>query len=306
MRRKTIYSSIFLIILFLVVGWWTYRTVHETMVNFNNTEAIPEYQVKNKEVPLKIAMISVLSHADTAKYQNQMADSIGRLLNRPILVMRRKSYAEINQLLNKGDADIALLSTGAYCVYGQKEELQLLVMQERNLLPYYYSYLIVPADSDVQRFEDLRGKSFAYVDPLSYSGFFSVQEKLIKLHEGQDQFFNSYSFTYSHDASIRAVANKFVAGAAVDSLAYDYLLKYRPDIICKIKIIERMPPRGTGPIVARKGLATGEVNTIQQILLHLHEDASARDAMEHLLIDKFILPDPSLYPSIDVYEKEAG
>ena len=67
-------------------------------------------------------------------------------------------------------------------------------------------------------------------------------------------FFNSYSFTYSHDASIRAVAKKFVAGAAIDSLAYDYLLKYRPQIASKIRIIEILPPRGTGPIVARKGL----------------------------------------------------
>ena len=53
---------------------------------------------------------------------------MGRLLDRPVLVLHRKSYTEINQLLIKGDADIALLSTGAYCVYGKKEDLQLLVM----------------------------------------------------------------------------------------------------------------------------------------------------------------------------------
>jgi phosphonate transport system substrate-binding protein len=304
MNRKAIYIGSIIVIILILLGFWGYYTKHNTIIDFNKTEAIPEYQVKNKEVPLRIAMVSVLSHADTAKYQNQLADSIGRLLNRPVLVLRRKSYAEINQLLNKGDADIGLLSTGAYCVYGKKEELTLLAMQQRNNLPYYYSYIIVPADSTDYTFEDLRGKNFAYVDPLSYSGFFSVQARLQKIGITQDVFFNSYSFIYSHDASIRAVAKKFVAGAAIDSLAYDYLLKYRPQIASKIRIIEILPPRGTGPIVARKGLI--DEKKIQQVLLHIHEDKTAKDALDHLLIDKFILPEPSLYPTIDWYEKEVG
>ena len=303
MKGKPLYLTVLIVVALLFAALWAYSAAQKNAIDFNKTEAIPEYQVKNKEIPLKIAMVSVLNHADTVKYQNQLAENMGRLLDRPVLVLHRKSYTEINQLLIKGDADIALLSTGAYCVYGKKEDLQLLVIQERNHLPYYYSYIIVPADSPAERFEDLRGKSFAYVDPLSYSGFFSVQEKLAKLGESQDRFFSSYSFTYSHDASIRAVANKFVAGAAIDSLAYDYLQKYRVDTLNKIKIIERMPPRGTGPIVARKGLP--DADKIQQVLLHIHEDPASQDVLAHLLIDRFILPDPALYPAIEWNEKEA-
>ena len=67
----------------------------------------------------QIAMISVLNHQDTARYQKELAEGLGRLLHRPVLLLRRKSNMEINQLLSKGDADIGLLSTG---------ELQLVIL----------------------------------------------------------------------------------------------------------------------------------------------------------------------------------
>lgn len=304
MHSKIVYAVMGLFAVLVLAGAWLYGTAGDKIINFNDTEAVPEYQLKDRETPLKIAMISVLSHEDTAKYQNQLADSIGRKLNRPVMVMRRRSYAEINQLLNKGDADIGLLSTGAYCLYGKKEGLALLAMQERNHLSYYYSYIIVPADSDSHTLEALRGKKFAYVDPLSYSGFLAVQERLGQAGESAESYFGSYFFTYSHDASIRSVINGFADGASIDSLAYDYLTRFQPELAQKIRVIETMPPRGTGPMVARKNLP--EAEQIQAVLLHIHEDSIARDALEHLLIDKFILPDPSLYPDIDWHEKEAG
>lgn len=273
-------------------------------ISFADTEPVPGYEPDRRETPLKIAMISVLNHQDTARYQKELAEGLGRLLDRPVLLLRRKSYMEINQLLSKGDADIGLLSTGAYCVYGRKEDFALLAMQERNKCPYYYGYVIVSAKSGLQTLDDLRGKRFAYVDPLSYSGYLGLQEKLRKAGEAPEQFFQSVYFTYSHDASIRAVLNDFADGAVVDSLAYEYLQKYEPEQAAGIRIIETLPPRGTSPVVARKGLAG--VDRIQDALLHLQDDPEAGKAMEHLLIDRFILPQPDLYPPIEWREREGN
>ena len=88
-------------------------------ISFADTEPVPGYEPDRRETPLKIAMISVLNHQDTARYQKELAEGLGRLLDRPVLLLRRKSYMEINQLLSKGDADIGLLSTG---------ELQLVIL----------------------------------------------------------------------------------------------------------------------------------------------------------------------------------
>ena len=57
-----------------------------------------------------------------------------------VLLLHRRSYAEINQLLAKGDADVAFLSSGAYMVYGKKEDVRLLAMPERGGTNFYFSY----------------------------------------------------------------------------------------------------------------------------------------------------------------------
>lgn len=304
--RKHMKLWVLLVVALLAGAAWllAQKQLADVQVRFDDTEPIPGYQIRNRETPLRIAMISVLSHEATAKYQKQLAESIGRMLHRPVLVMQRKSYAEINQLLTKGDADIGLLSTGAYCAYKNRDDFTLLAMQERNHLPYYYGYVITSEDSGIQSLEDLRGKRFAYVDPLSYSGYLGLQEQLVQQGENPEQFFRSVYFTYSHDASIRAVQNNFADGAVIDSLAYDYLKKHQPSLAAKLHIISILPPRGTSPVVARKGL-TG-VEKIQAVLLRLHEDPEARAALEHLMINRFIPPKPELYPPIEWREGEGG
>lgn len=300
-KRYLLAFAFFLTIATIFICFFQFQN-SKIQVSFKNTEPIPTYQPSDKKTPLRIVMISVLNYKDTAKYQKQMAQSLGRLLERPVLVMHRKRYSEINQLLIKGDADLGLLSTGAYCVYRGKNDFELLVAQERHKVPYYYSYVIVAADSPDNSLEDLRDKTFAFVDPLSYSGYLSVQEKLKKTNNHAKTYFDLFYFTYSHDASINAVLDGQVKGAVVDSLAYDYVKKHRPDNAAKIKIIEILPPRGTGPIVARKYLP--DTDKIKQVLLNLHHDPTAREAMEHLMIDRFIIPQPELYPSIDWRELE--
>ena len=112
------------------------RMQERTQIDFEQVEPIPGYKMEMREPPLRVAMISVLNHARTEDYQSQMVRSLGR----PVLLLHRRSYAEINQLLAKGDADVAFLSSGAYMVYGKKEDVRLLAMPERGGTNYYFSY----------------------------------------------------------------------------------------------------------------------------------------------------------------------
>ncbi len=299
-KRRGLQLGIILMLLSLLVLFFVRESRDHVDIYFDDTQRVESYAFDTHEQPLKIAMISVLDQQDTEQYQKRLANGIGRQLHRPVLLLRRKSYMEINRLISKGEADIAMMSTGAYCMYGQQEGLSLLAMQERNGLPYYFSYIIVPQDSAASSLDELKGKSFAYVDPLSYSGYLSVQERLAQSGEDPAQFFKTSYFTYSHSDSIDAVANREVDGAAVDSLACDYLQRYNPQMLQKIRVIEVLPKRGTSPVVARKDFSAND--EVQQALLHLHEDPDAADAMHHLLIDRFILPDPSLYPPIQLRE----
>ena len=263
-------------------------------IDFEQVEPIPGYKMEMREPPLRVAMISVLNHARTEGYQSQMVRSLGRLLGRPVLLLHRRSYAEINQLLAKGDADVAFLSSGAYMVYGKKEDVRLLAMPERSGVNYYFSYVIVPRTSRIESLAELRGRRFVYVDPMSYSGYLELRAYLRKMGEDPERFFRSSYFTYSHDDSLRAVADGLVDGGVIASLTYDYYQEYAPAMLEQVRIVQVLPGSGMGPVVARRDLR--EADAVQEILLHLDEDAEAKEAMEQLLIDRFVPQQLELYP----------
>ena len=265
-----------------------------TQIDFEQVEPIPGYKMEMREPPLRVAMISVLNHARTEGYQSQMVRSLGRLLGRPVLLLHRRSYAEINQLLAKGDADVAFLSSGAYMVYGKKEDVRLLAMPERSGVNYYFSYVIVPRTSRIESLAELRGRHFVYVDPMSYSGYLELRAYLRKMGEDPETFFRSSYFTYSHDDSLRAVADGLVDGGVIASLTYDYYQEYAPAMLEQVRIVQVLPGSGMGPVVARRDLR--EADAVQEILLHLDRDPEAKEAMEQLLIDRFVPPQPELYP----------
>ena len=276
------------------------RMQERALIDFEQVEPIPGYKMEMREPPLRVAMISVLNHQTTDEYQHAMVRSLGRLLGRPVLLLHRRSYAEINQLLAKGDADVAFLSSGAYMVYGKKEDVRLLAMPERGGTNYYFSYVIVPRASSVTSLAELRGRHFVYVDPMSYSGYLELRAHLRKMGEDPETFFRSSYFTYSHDDSLRAVADGLVDGGVIASLTYDYYREYAPAMLEQVRIVQVLPGSGMGPVVARRDLR--EADAVQEILLHLDRDPEAKEAMEQLLIDRFVPPQPELYPQFSPEE----
>src|SRR3989304_5990766 len=70
----------------------------------------------------------------------------------------------------------------------------------------HYSYLVVPAASSFTSLDDLRGKTFAFSDPNSHSGWLAPAYQLALMSETQDSFFARHIFTYHPRESVRAVA----------------------------------------------------------------------------------------------------
>ena len=77
------------------------------------------------------------------------------------------------------------------------------------------------ADSDINSVSQLRNKTFAFTDPLSYSGRLAIDYMLWDdFGTTSAQFFHKCFYTYNHDKSIWAVTNKLADGAGIDSQIY--------------------------------------------------------------------------------------
>ena len=90
--------------------------------------------------------------------------------------------------------------------------------------PIYFSDVIVHRDSPFKRFLDLRGRSWAYNEPLSHSGYGVVRYHLVELGETRG-FFGEVVDAGFHEESIRMVADRRVDASAIDSQVLEVAMR---------------------------------------------------------------------------------
>ncbi|MBC8015130.1 MAG: phosphate/phosphite/phosphonate ABC transporter substrate-binding protein [Sporomusaceae bacterium] len=257
--------------------------------------------------PILIALASVMSPHETIGYYRKIADYVSNKTGRQAILIQRKTYAEVNMLLANGDVDIAFLSTGAYSSYRGMNEIELFVMAEHLGNSLYTAEVIVHKDSTIRTIDDLGGKVFAFTDPLSFSGHMVIEEYLRQRNTIPEKFFSRYFYTYSHDKSIWAVANKVSDGASFDSQIYEYAKAKSPELVANIRIIASIGPAPTGPVVINKKVKPEYREQLRHIFLTMHEDPKVFEAMQGLVIDKFVMPTPELYePLRTLYDRTSA
>jgi phosphonate transport system substrate-binding protein len=254
-------------------------------------------------IPFKVAVASVISPQGTAESYRPMLNYLSQKLNRPVELVHRSTYAETNALLAAGLVDVAFVCTGAYIVGERTSDMELLVAPEVNGEPAYYSYLIVPIESSARSMEDLRGKVFAFTDPLSNTGRFYPLYLIQQLGTTPELLFSRTFYTYSHDEAIRAVANGLADGAAVDNLIYQYLIAREPDLEGKLRIIQKSPPFGIPPVVVNPNIRPQLRAELQELFLTMADDPDGRRVLDHLDIDRFVLLPDSAYDSVRLLEE---
>ena len=257
---------------------------------------MPPEKKSNKHI--RIAVGGMITPKEGLAYYRHFLDYIEEKLGKEVDFVDRDDYAEINDMLRNGELDAAFVCSGPY-VDGHKEfGMELLAAPQAYGETVYYSYIIVAKNSTVKNFEDLRGKSFAFSDPLSNTGKLVPTYMLARMHESPDTFFSRYIFTYKHDKSIQTVAQGVVDGAAVDSLIWEYLNRTNPEFTSKTRIISKSPPYAIPPVVVQRGLDPQIKERLKQIFLNAHNDNKGRELLKKMMIDKFVVIDDSAYDSV--------
>ena len=284
--------------LLLILSASCVQKEEEKRVDLEKKEVIKPLTKDTGEEQLRIAVGAMITPKAGFAYYKQLLDYIGEKLEIKIKFVDKESYAEINSLLETGELDAAFVCSGPY-VDGHKDfGLELVAVPQAYGETVYYSYIIVPSDSPAKKFEDLRGKTFAFTDPKSNTGKLVPTYILAKMGETPESFFGEYRFTYAHDKSIKTVALKMVDGAAVDSLIWEYADKTDPQFTSKTRIILKSPPYGIPPFAVRPGLSPETSSKLKQVLLNVHKDEKGRRILKGMMIDKFVEGDDSAYDSV--------
>jgi phosphonate transport system substrate-binding protein len=255
-------------------------------------------QSQQPQQPLRIGMGAMITPKDGYVYYQRLQKYIEKKLGRPVLLVDRENYDEMNGLLESGGVDAAFVCAGPYVEGKKKFGMELLAMPLVKGKPVYYSYIIVHKNSTFKSLQDLRGKHFAFTDPKSNSGKLVPDYMLAKMNETPEHFFSKLEYTYGHDKSISAVAEKLVDGAAVDSLIWEYAAIKKPELTAQTRIIVTSDPYGIPPLVVRPGMAPELKKQLADIMLNAANDPEGKEILTGMMIERFIAGDDKNYDSI--------
>lgn len=247
---------------------------------------------------LNVAVAAMISPDETLGYYHALLDYIAGKTGRTINLVQRKTYSEVNDLLASGGIDLAFICSGPYAATRDRHHLEALAIPQIHQKPVYRAFLITGATSPVNRFEDLRGKVFAFSDPDSNAGCIVPRFLLSQMGEDHTSFFGKTILTYSHDNSIIAVSRSLVDGAFVHEHIWQYYSMKNPAVTSKVRITYVSEPYGNPPIVASALLTDPLKLQIREALFSMHEDPEGAKILSRLLIDRFIQPDEQLYDPI--------
>src|SRR3989338_7497419 len=193
------------------------------------------------------------------------------------------SYAATIEGMCAGQIDIAWLAPLSFALAKQRNCADVMLGTLRKdesgkLSTTYNSQILVRTDSGINDIKGLKGKKFAFSDPLSTSGrlFPTIT---VKNETGEDPktFFSETIFAGGHDKAVIALyqgtvdgAASFIdarCGAAVCTAESGGLVKTFPDILTKTKVIATAGPIPNDTVSIRKNFPAELRDKIQTALI---------------------------------------
>jgi phosphonate transport system substrate-binding protein len=193
------------------------------------------------------------------------------------------NFAGLVEAMGTGRVDVAFFGPAALVQAMDRHGARVILANVRRGATTYRAQFNVHATSELQRFEDLKGKTIAFVDPASTSGYqfpyvFLLHEFGIDAHNDMQAI-----FVGSHDAAILAVYNRDVDVAVSFEDAREVLLTDFPDVMDEVRVLGYTSPIPNDGVVVRAGLPEELVAAITAALIEMTESEQGRALTEEFL-----------------------
>lgn len=258
----------------------------------------PPDSFSQQENVVKIGVASMITPVDTVKYYQEVIDYIGEQIHQPVQMVHRRTYAEMDELLERSEVKIAFICSAPYVKDHDQFGVELLAAPSVKGSAKYQSYIIVHKDSAINSFAGLKGEVFAFTDPESNSGKLYPTYLLKTMGFTPERFFKRFLYSYGNNKSVEMVAKKLVTGAAVESIIYEYMLKKNSPYAKETRVIEVSQYFGIPPVVATKDINPDLRRKIKDVFLNMHKTRKGKEILDAMMIDKFVEVPDANYHSI--------
>lgn len=260
--------------------------------------------------------IGAIPYEDTQQEKEQFGpfgDYIGRkVVGAPATVTIAMDYVGVITALENSQIDIAYLNPLSYAIAADRAQ-----KAGHPLIPIAMPYVIkkgstkgdltyegvifVRADSKIHSLTDLKGKTFAFNEPTSTSGYLYPAALLLKAGVNPKPQSSGGDLKEARFAGAQGVVPSVFngqsdAGAIFEegiSLAYPDPAKQK-----QLRVLARTDPIPQGMIVARGDLPPAEVQKLKAAFVSINKDADGRQAMASQRVEKWVPANDSLFDPV--------
>jgi len=230
----------------------------------------------NKTADMKVLRVGAIPSEDGLKT---------RELYKPLMVYLEKKtgmkidlfvatdYSGVIEAMRSGKLDIAYFGPFSYILAADKSGAEAFVVENRkNGGVSYKSLVVTNPNSGIEKLEDVKGHTYAFVDPASTSGNLIPRSFYRKFNIDPDKDFKSVVYAGGHDAAALAVINRKVDAASMDDITYNRMKEQGMITDQNFRIVYQSDPIPGSPWAWRKDLPDDLKTKIKAAFLNIDKE----------------------------------
>ena len=244
-----------------------------------------------QEPPLTLVFTPSRDPTALKEAGDAFAQTLSQISGVRVRALVASDYAGVIEALRSRRVDLAFVHPVGYVLANREAGCQILVRDIWQGKTAYTARFYVRKDRGIKQVADLRGKTIAFVDPASSSGYiypmvFLMKEGLVRDRDPKT-FFKEALFSGTHEAALQAVLHGRVDAAASFDKAPELHLK-DPALVAQLGWVGETPEIPEAGICARPGLPAEPLARIKRALLSIKGPEHAAVLKEIYGIDGFV------------------
>lgn len=238
-----------------------------------------------KDWPKEVTMglIPTEGGADIVDRFKPLTGHLEKSLGVKVKAISASDYAGVITAMTNKHVDFAYFGPKSYVEAAEKAGAEALAMElDKEGNPGYYGMVIVKKGSDIKNIESAKGKTFAFTDPNSTSGYLVPNILFYRdMKIKPEDYFKEVKFSGSHGASILAVKNGSIEVAATNNVDLARVVEKGQAVKEDFDTIWKSEVIPGSPIAARKDLPADFKKALAKAVLDFNSNKQGLEKLQN-------------------------
>lgn len=238
-----------------------------------------------KDWPKEVTMglIPTEGGADIVDRFKPLTAHLEKSLGVKVKAISASDYAGVITAMTNKHVDFAYFGPKSYVEAAEKAGAEALAMElDKEGNPGYYGMVIVKKGSDIKNIESAKGKTFAFTDPNSTSGYLVPNILFYRdMKVKPEDYFKEVKFSGSHGASILAVKNGSIEVAATNNVDLARVVEKGQAVKDDFDTIWKSEVIPGSPIAARKDLPADFKKALAKAVLDFNSNKQGLEKLQN-------------------------